>query len=277
MKTKLTGFVALLCCCWQNTPAQTNTGSFIKDCTTTAAYSIHQPDIFSLLANPAALAQLPGSSAGIAGGRKFMLNSLAEYQLVAGMKTSTGNFATALYYAGGPAYNESQIALSYGRSLGTKADIGLTLQYNSVHVADGYGNASYLSAEAGCIFHLTSVLNTGISMSRPAGSKWGKDKSESTPSVYTVGIGYEVSRQFLITVSVQKEEKQPVRVNASLQYKPVPVLQIRAGINALTHSGWAGAGWSRGSMQFYVYSIFHPQLGITPLMALSFQFKKKGK
>jgi len=140
------------------------------------------------------------------------LNELNNYRAVAGIVTSSGNFALNTGYAGFSDYNETQLGLAYARKLGSKVDMGAQFNYNSIRVA-GYGNASTVSFELGTILHLSEKLHTGLHVNNPIGGKFGKDQQEKLPSVYAIGFGYEASDKFFVSTEIVKEEDQSVNVN----------------------------------------------------------------
>ena len=48
---------------------------------------------------------------------------------------------------------------------------------------------------------------------------------------YTLrGVGYEASEKFFVSTQIEKEENQPVNVNAGMQYKFLPQIIARVGI-----------------------------------------------
>ena len=238
------------------------------------AYSINHTDAFSFTANTASLAQVKNVAAGLFTERRFMLAELNSYAAVAAVPTQSGNFALKANYSGFSDYNETQLGLAYGRKLGSKVDVGAQFNYNGIQIA-GYGNAAAISFELGTILHLTDRLHTGLHINNPVGGKFGKDQQEKLPAVYTVGIGYDASEKFLLSVEVQKEEDQPINVNAGVQYKIIPQLLVRAGMSSATSSAWAGVGISLKSLRLDVVASYHPQLGVTPGLLLLFNGANK--
>ena len=198
-------------------------------------YSINHADVFSFTANQASLAQLKNVSAGVYGERRFLLSELNNYMAAIALPTTSGNFGLKAGYSGFSDYNETQLGLAYGRKLGKKIDVGVQFNYNGIRVA-GYGNASAISFELGTILHLTDKLNAGVHISNPVAGKFGKDQQEKLASVYAVGLGYEASDKFFISTEIEKEEDQPVNVNAGLQYKFIPQLLARVGMSSATSS-----------------------------------------
>lgn len=239
------------------------------------AYSVNHTDVFSFTANQASLAQLKNSAAAVYGERRFLLSELNNYTAAIGITTNSGNFGIKTNYSGFTDYNETQLGLAYGRKLGSKLDIGAQFNYNSIRISNGYGNASAISFEIGTILHISDKLNAGIHINNPIGGKFGKDQQEKLSSVYGFGIGYEASEKFFISAEIEKEEDQPVNVNAGFQYKFIPQLLVRAGMATATSSAWLGLGLTIKSFRLDVTTSYHPQLGISPGLMLLFNFKGK--
>ncbi len=243
------------------------------------AYSLNHVDVFSFTANQAALAQLKNGSAGVYGDRRFLLSELNNYTAVIGLPTASGNFAVKANYSGFSDYNETQFGLAYARKLGNKVDIGVQFNYQGIRIA-GYGNASAFSFEAGTILHVTDRLHTGIHVNNPVGGKFGKDhpdsyREEKLSSVYSFGLGYDASEKFLVSAEIEKEEDQPVNVNAGMQYKFLPQVLARAGMSSATSSAWLGIGLTIKSFRLDITAGYHPQLGVTPGLLLLFNFNRK--
>jgi hypothetical protein len=238
------------------------------------AYSLNHVDVFSFTSNQASLAQLKTAAAGIYGEKRFLLNELNNYTAVVALTTSTGNFGLKTNYYGFSDYNETQLGFAYGRNLGNKIDIGAQFNYHGIRIA-GYGSASAISFELGAIMHVSDKLHAGVHVANPAGGKFGKDQQEKLSSVYTIGLGYDASEKFFISVEIEKEEDQPVNVNAGMQYKFLPQLLARIGMSTATSSAWFGLGLNIKSFRIDVTTSYHPQLGITPGLMLLFNFNKK--
>lgn len=262
------------------TKAQTLRKPLAASYTGFGAYSLHHADVFSFTANQASLAQLKNASAGVYGERRFLLSELSNYTAAIGLPTSSGNFGFKAAYSGSTDYNETQLGLAYGRSLGKKIDIGVQFNYNGIRMAQ-YGNTSAIGFELGTILHVTKQLHAGLHISNPVAGKFGKDhpdsyREEKLSSVYTIGFGFEPSDKFLISAAIEKEEGQPVNVNTGLEYKFIPQLLARVGISSATSSPWMGIGLTIKSFRIDVTSSYHPQLGITPGLMLLFNLKRPG-
>lgn len=238
------------------------------------AYSKRHQDIFSFTSNQAALAQINHAAIGVYGERRFMLNDLNNYTAALAIPTSSGNFGLKTGYFGSADYNETQIGLAYARKMGEKVDIGAQFNYNGIRIA-GYGSSSAVSVEVGTVLHVTEQFHMGIHVNNPVGGKFGKDRQEKLPSVYSFGLGYDASEKFFFGAEILKEEDQPVNVNAGIQYKLLPQLLARAGMETATSSAWAGIGVSWKTFRIDVTTTYHPQLGVSPGLLMIFNFNKK--
>jgi hypothetical protein len=255
-------------------PAQTLLKPISANYIGLGAYSLNYVDVFSFTSNQASLAQLKTAAAGVYGERRFFLNELNNYTAVLALPTSTGNFGLKTNYYGFSDYNETQLGLAYGRKLGSKVDIGAQFNYNGIRIA-GYGNATAISFELGTVLHITDKLHAGVHVANPVGGKFGKNQEEKLSSVYTIGLGYDASEKFFISAEIEKEEDQPVNVNAGMQYKFLPQLLARVGMSTATSSAWFGLGLTIKTLRIDVTTNYHPQLGITPGLMLLFNFNKK--
>lgn len=242
--------------------------------TSLGAYSTHHVDVFSFTNNQASLAEIKNASAGVYGEKRFLLDELSLYQLAIAIPTQSGNFGIKTGYYGFSEYNESQLGLAYARKLGEKVDVGVQFNYNGIRVSS-YGNSSAINFEIGTVLHLTEKLFAGVHAYNPVGGKFGKNAEEKLASVYTVGLGYEASEKFFVSAEIEKEENQPVNVNAGMQYKFLPQLTVRAGIATNTSNVYGGAGLYLKSFRLDVVASYHPQLGVTPGLMLLYEFKKK--
>lgn len=235
------------------------------------AYSVNHADVFSFTANQASLAQLKNTAIGVYGERRFLLAELNNYTAAAAFTTSSGNFGLKAMYSGFSDYNETQLGLAYARKLGKKVDIGAQFNYNGISVA-GYGNAAAISFELGTVLHITDRLHAGVHVNNPVGGKFGKTQEEKLSSVYTAGFGYEASQKFFLSIELQKEEDQPINVNAGMQYKFIPQLLARVGVSSATSSGWIGIGLILQSFRLDITTSYHQQLGVTPGLLLLYNF-----
>ncbi len=237
-------------------------------------YSTSHIDLLNTGTNQAALAQIKSISAAVFSERRFLLENMNLYRASISLPTSAGTFAVNTGYFGSTEYNESQVSLAYGRTLGDIIDIGVQFNYNNFRVT-GYGNASAINFEAGAILHVSEKLHVGFHAANPVGGKIGKTGDEKLASVFKTGIGFEGSEKFVINAEIIKEENQPVNVVAGFQYKFIRQIMLRAGISSTSSAGFVGVGLTLNSFRLDLTSSFHQQLGFTPGLLILFNFNNQ--
>jgi hypothetical protein len=237
-------------------------------------YSRNNGDCFSFTSNPASLASLTSTSIGMYGERKFLLPELAEYKMAISTPVTFGGFGFQADHSGFSSFGESQLGLSYGRSLGNKIDAGIGFKYYMINVA-GYGKTSTISTNIGLLIHLSDKLHAAFNVNNPAGGKFGNNKEEKLASEYRFGTGYDASDKFSFYIEVEKEEDQPVNVHSGFQYKISPSIISRTGIASSTSSLWLGIGLLQKAWRLDIISSYHPQLGLTPALLFVFNVSKQ--
>lgn len=244
--------------------------SYYEICT----YSRDQADMRSLTANPAALPGIREPGIAIVTMRPFLLPELNRYSISGIYPTAPGAFAIQIQSTGGSNYGEIMTGFAYGRKLNAGIDAGIRFNYYNIRAA-GYGRSGAIGFAAGTIIQLTSALRGGISASNPVGGRFGKNKEEKLPSVYSFGLGYDASELCFIGFEIIKYEDIPVNVNAGIQYTLHKRCYVRTGISTATGSFWGGAGLILKQYRLDIACSYHPQLGFTPGLGLLFNFKKK--
>jgi len=230
------------------------------------AYSTQHADVFSFINNQAAIAQVKTVTAGVYGERRFMLSETSVYTAALVIPSQMGNFGVSLKYLGFKNFNESQVGVAYGRSLGKKVDIGVQFNYYGYRVP-AYNNASTVNFELGAVVHLSDKLNAGVHVYNPVGGKLSKIDEKLT-SAYKFGLGYDASERFFISAELVKEEDYPVNMNAGMQYQFAKQFFARIGIASATSTGYAGVGLAWNNLRLDISGSYHPQLGISPGLLL---------
>jgi hypothetical protein len=238
------------------------------------AFSKNFSDVFSLANNAAAATGAEGFSGGIFSERRFMLKELSHYHLIIAHYGTNANIGLKLNYTGFADYNESAASLSYGRDLG-KISIGIGFNYHKIDIS-GYGSASTYSADISVIWQLTEKLHAGVQALNPVPVFFGPGKTEQYASVYKLGMGYEISEKCFLAGEVCKETGKIVNVQLGLQYRLITRLSFRGGVNTDLGQPFAGIDWLFTNFRLCITGSYHPELGFTPSLMISFM-KEKSK
>lgn len=237
------------------------------------AYSYHFVDVFSGMANQAALARLPAAGGGVYAEKKFLQEKLNSYSAIVALPAKGGGWGITAHYLGSGEYTESQVGVGYGKKLG-RVDLGVQFNYAMMRAA-GYGSDGTVIVEIGTLWHITEKVHAGIHVYNPSGGKYGKQEQEKMAWVYKIGGGYEASENLLVSADIIKQEDKAVNVQAGIHYALHNKFFIRAGIATATTTPWLGAGWAWKNIRADITGSYHPQLGITPGLMLLFNTHKE--
>ncbi len=264
-------FFFLLILVGRNAAAQGVHSPLTNAYTGIGTYSKHFTDAFSVIGNQAVLADFDHSVAGIYGEQRFGLKELRTISASVAFPVRSGGIGANIRYLGDSKFNNAQFGLAYGRKLGSRVNVGVQFNYYSMRIA-GYGNTSILTAEIGTLWQVSKKLQVGLHLNNPTGGKSGKQQAERLPTVFKMGLGYEASDQFYLSIEITKEESRPVMINADMQYQFAG--QFFARMRVITETGQfaAGIGYEYKKCRLELVSSFHQQLGFTPAILLLFRF-----
>ena len=261
--------IAIICCTFAQ-PLRTPVSAVYTKLNT---YSLNS-DVFSFTANQATLASIKGLTGGIYGERRFMLQDMGLYKTAIAFPISNGSFGFNMDYFGSQLYHDAQLGLAYGRKLSDKIDAGIQFNYYTVSTT-GFGSSGAVNFEGGAIIHVTDQFSTGIHIYNPTEVNIGKNNEEKLPSIYTVGFGYDASKNFFLGVEAEKTEDQPLNINAGVQYQFDEKLFARLGISSATSSFYFGTGVQLCGFRLDATASVHPHLGITPGLMIIFNPKER--
>jgi hypothetical protein len=226
------------------------------------AYSRLFTDAFSIAHNPAALASIEMFTAGVYSERRFMLPDVTYGFLAIALPLSKDGAGMQVNYLRAGAYTQSEIGIAYAKKLG-QVDLGVKFSYHKLAV-QGYGSEGNLIADIGSSWHITDNLHAGVNLYNPVGAK-------SLSYVYTAGLGYEVSKQVLLSTEIIKEENKPPNIFMAVHYEPAARVLLQAGIATATAQPYLSMGFQLSSCRIVLSVNYHSQLGFSPALALMYK------
>ena len=235
------------------------------------AYSQVQTDIFSFTGNQAALSSLDCSAVGVSGERRFLLTENSMYNISGAFITKYGNLGIQVNHSGTNDYNEDRVMFAVAKNLSSHVQMGASFNYYT-YKTSGYNRSSLLNIEVGVLLPVSPDLTAGFHISNPLNKKNMDDSEVDLPYRYSFGLGYDISDDFFIGSSIQKEENKPINIIVGFQYQFKKQFIFKGGFVSETSSVYAGAGVLIKKMNLDFYVSQHPQLGITPGLAVSFKF-----
>ncbi len=240
--------------------------------------SVTLSDLWSTNNNQAGLGFLKKAGAGITYENRFFLRELALKGLTAALPTGIGTFGLTVQQFGYSEYNENKFGLAYGMQLGKNIAIGVQIDYYHIRLAgDYYPNKNALSAEIGFLANITDKLSVGAHVFNISNSKFNGNAADRLPVIFRLGADYKFSEKVFAVIEVEKDIDRKALVKFGVEYHPVDVLYLRAGVRADDFQFAFGAGIQWKIVQFDLAASYQNYLGFVTQATLAFQFGKERK
>lgn len=232
-------------------------------------------DVWAVYHNQANLAYCKNITAGVYYENKFLVKemSLQAATFVLPAK-KLGVFAVSFSRFGYSLYNESKYGLAYARSFGPNFSAGIQMNYLRTHIAEDYGSKGYFTVELGVRANLTKQLVIGFHAYNLTRAKMANYNNERIPTILRLGLQYDFSEKVFLSVEAEKDiDFKPV-FKMGMEYRPVKLFYIRAGVSTNPFISSFGIGFNiSDKMNIDLASTIHPVLGFSPMASLSYNFK----
>ena len=241
------------------------------------AFTAVNGDLWALGANPAGITGLTRPVAGMYMERRFLLKEINSGAFAFAMPFNEKHFVALDFSGFGFAtYNDSRLALSYATNLLGKLSLGA--KFNVVHTTiKEYSSATSFVLDAGLQAQVTQTFTMGFSIFNASQSYLSKAIREKIPTVLNLGVCWKPSKKVMATADISKAENYPLSFRFGVEYQPVDMLAIRAGVatNPLILSFGLGVKWKNAILN--VANTWHERLGYTPHLGIDFAFGKEKK
>ncbi|PUZ29308.1 hypothetical protein DCC81_07565 [Chitinophaga parva] len=238
-------------------------------------YSHAFQQAFTTLQHPAALAEQGAFTAGTYMERRFTLKATNACVAALALPAGPGAFGLNVQRLGFGDYHEQALGLGYGRSLGSRVDIGLQADYFEKYIA-GYGRAAVTTFNGGLLWKVTSRVCVGMDVFNPVQRRLAKLGEEQLNSLYTLGAGYAGS-QFYVSAAATMQAGRPLLTRVLCEYVLVKQFALQAGVATQAQYNFAGVSFRLGHLRVDLAGSYHPQLGITPGAAVIWKGTEKGQ
>ena len=116
-------------------------------------------------------------------------------------------------------------------------------------------------------------LKVGFHLFNPSQTKLHDYQNEIIPVIMNLGISYKFSDKVSANLELEKDVEMPFSAKVGIEYYPIEHLYIRAGIMSMPTMPTIGFGVVKGRFNLDFSSAFHPTLGITPSLGMTYSFK----
>ena len=229
-------------------------------------------DVWAIRYNQAALADVNQMAVGISYESRFLTKSLGIQSFAFALPTKRGTFGINYTGFGDNLYRETKLGLGYGMKLSEKFNIGIRLNYHSLRLGNNYGKANSLTFELGFVAKPTKNLEIGFHLFNPNSVKLNDYQNEIIPVILNLGISYKFSDKLRTNVEIEKDIEHPYSFKVGFEYLPMDYLYIRAGITTNPTMPTIGFGVIKKQFKIDFSTAFHPSLGITPALGMTYSF-----
>lgn len=264
---------------WQNMQAQLGTpfaagarGAAMGNASSTFT------DINSSFSNQAGLGFLEEISFVASGETRFLNTGIYGVSFAAGIPVQkVGTLGISIQHLGNEAYNEQKIGIAYARQLFKRLSIGAQVDYLGARVAE-YGAVHTGTFELGLLAKITDEFTLGFHTFSPIRIKLPTAQlqvMDKLPALFKLGAAYQPAKQVLLTAELEKNLDYPFNGKFGVEYRPLDLLALRAGVQTAPFSASFGLGVQWAGVQLDIASSYHQALGFTPHVSLLYALKKK--
>lgn len=233
-------------------------------------------DIYSGQNNQAGLAYLKSPSAAIFYENRFMVKDLSyKGALVAMPVQKLGTFGLAVTNFGSKNYGENKLGLSYSKAFGDVLSAGMQFNYLSTHIGEGYGKSGTVAIEMGLQAKLLKGLYLGAHIFNPTRSKVADYNKEKAPTILKLGLRYNFSDKVFLTAETEKDILLKQVYKGGIEYQIIKNFYLRAGASSNPINNSFGFGYASKSFKLDMAANYHPTLGYSTQISMSFQLPEK--
>lgn len=174
---------------------------------------------------------------------------------------------------GGKLYFEQRLGLGYGYQLGT-VRVGARVEVLQTSF-EGLGSRRAVAASLGGQADIIPrKLTFGATLYNLNQARLYEYQEERLPTVLRAGLAWRASEKVLLLAETEKDVEQDADFKAGLEYQPVPVLAVRAGLSTLMQQVTSGVGLKAGQFQVDYAAAWHDALGLSQQLSVAYVWAK---
>ncbi|MBI3502335.1 MAG: hypothetical protein HY063_11125 [Bacteroidetes bacterium] len=240
--------------------------------------SVSLADVWSVQNNQAGLGFQKKFSAGIVYQNPFLMKELSTKAFGLAAPVKGGTFGVLVSSFGYSQFSQNKIALAFGKSFGEKISAGIAMDYMSMKFGDAfYGMKNFFVAEMGIQAKPLKNLTLGVHVFNLTKAKLASYNDERIPTIMRIGMDYKFSQKVLLAVEAEKDIDTKQMLKAGIEYRPVNVLYVRAGVATNPSLSCFGFGINLKQFKLDISTTYHSALGFSPHVGLIYEFEKSSK
>lgn len=229
----------------------------------------------SALCNPALITMEPGKRVHINYFNRYTMKELGTVHMGFHYPNQVLSAGVDIFSFGYDKYRESKFRLSFGKQLNEKWRLGIGIQYAVLQTELYETSPQQLSADIGAVFSPVDKLFIGmLIMDFPSVSINKETTGSKTFTDYSVQIGFqwEVINNLLIVGSAESNKERTITGSMGMEYTVFDTFRIRAGMQLAPILPSFGAGYSFHHFTVDAAAVYHPVLGISTGLGLTYTF-----
>jgi len=238
-----------------------------------ASVGLH--DVWSYHNNPGALAKIDRLSAGLAYENRFLLRELQSQGLTIAIPMKVGVISIGGLSYGYSQFRSTKAGLGYSLPLSEKFYAGVQLNYQGIQLAQNYGNANTVTAEAGIYAEVTENWSMGFSVFNLSRTRLSEFQDDRLSTVMRLGTAYTFSKKLLVSAEFEKSVEYDLRFKSGLEYQVIDNFYFRGGVATAPVEFSFGTGYDFGMIQLDLGTAYDMILGWSPHFSITYQGKQK--
>ncbi|HNY02521.1 MAG TPA: hypothetical protein PKG48_08040 [Bacteroidales bacterium] len=230
-------------------------------------------DSWSAFNNPAGTAFLPSACVMAGAVNSFLLPELTVESLGLALPLRRGAFGLTAGRSGDDRYSEISATVSFSLKLAKKFSAGVRIGYLRTRTGQGYGSRNGLLCETGLLYQASRTLTVGIRLLNPVPFKLSARSGIALPTTLSAGISATITDGFILSAEAVRETGYPIQVRTGAELRLVRSAYIRTGFSSAPALFTFGGGLLMGRITIDIASGYHPVLGFSPAVSLSYSFR----
>jgi len=229
----------------------------------------------SALFNPSLLGIPAKSELRIDYYNRYALKELATVSGGMCFRNNVLPFGLHIASFGYDAYRESMFRFSVGKLLNEKLMLGVSLQYALLQSELFETSASRLSADLGvslCVVDNWWITASVINFPSKTLMSENIDSERIAAWTAEVGVNWQLFDNLLLTGGVRRNAETPLGGAFGIEYQPFTDFLLRAGVCSAPFRPSLGIGYRFSKIMADVVMIYHPVLGVSTGLGLSYSF-----
>lgn len=232
--------------------------------------------LWAMQNNPAGMANLDRFSFGLYYENRWFLSETAYKCGAVALPVKFGCLGLSFNQFGSSKYSENKFGLAYAKDFGPYFQMGLQLDYLSIHVGNDYGRQRAVTFELGIQSQVTEKLRVGTYIFNPVSFRLEQSlNQERLPIVFRFGMAYQFTKDFIGQCEIEKNtDYEGVSLRGGLEYEALKHFYLRAGLQANPNILSFGLGYSLNFARIDVAAQLHQELGSSIQIGMIFNIGK---